>query len=78
MDENNRTFFTNFLNSTHSPKEYLASQNSQIPPNDQYPHPFPNVQFPPQILQNFQGFGNFINYPNYAPRGPYQPFPAEY
>ncbi|XP_073152545.1 uncharacterized protein [Henckelia pumila] len=78
MDENTRAYLTYLLNSTQNSQENASSQNPQIPPTHQYPHPFPNMQFPPQNVQNFPGFGNFMSHPNYTSRGPTQPLPAEY
>ncbi|XP_073137884.1 uncharacterized protein [Henckelia pumila] len=78
MDENTRAYLTYLLNSTQNSQENASSQNPQIPPTHQYPHPFPNMQFPPQNVQNFPGFGNFMSHPNYTSRGSPQPLPAEY
>ncbi|KZV39796.1 Myb family protein-like protein [Dorcoceras hygrometricum] len=49
MDENNRRFFRNFISSTKSPEENVSSQNSQIPPNLQYPEFSSFTSYLPQV-----------------------------
>ncbi|KZV56797.1 Myb family protein-like protein [Dorcoceras hygrometricum] len=70
MDENNRRFFRNFISSTQTPEENVSSQNSQIPPNLQYPEFSSSTPYLPQVQP-------YPFVPMY-PRAPYPMPPSNY